>query len=189
MHLRRLRLLFATILLVVPTAAASATSASRPSVATPQRLEDHEDAVTASGSPSDLVAQNFEVLGRINLGGGSPNGDVFLYDHGGDIGTFAYVGTWSQPCSGAGVKVIDVNDPTRPKLVAYAGHAPGVSTEEMVVRRIGGRDVWASASRAAGRDTSGPGARRRDRPQEPGDVELPAGSVRRSPRAGHDGAP
>lgn len=141
MHLRRLRLLFATILLLVPTAAASATSASRPSVASPQRLEDHEDAVTASGSPSDLVAQNFEVLGHINLGGGSPNGDVFLYNHGGDIGTFAYVGTWSQPCSGAGVKVIDVNDPTRPKLVAYAGHAPGVSTEDMVVRRIGGRDV------------------------------------------------
>ena len=26
-------------------------------------------------------------------------------------------------------------------LVAYAGHAPGVSTEDMVVRRIGGRDI------------------------------------------------
>jgi hypothetical protein len=105
------------------------------------RLEEHESASIAGGSASDLVAENFEVLGHLNLGGGAPSGDVFFYDHGGDVGKFAYVGSWSQPCSGTGVKVIDVNDPTRPKLVAYAGHKAGVSTEDMVVRRIGRRDI------------------------------------------------
>lgn len=87
------------------------------------------------------MAENFDVLGHVNLGGGAPNGDVFFYDHGGTVGKFAYVGTWSQPCSGTGVKVVDVNDPTKPKLVAYAGHGGGVSTEDMVVGRIGGRDI------------------------------------------------
>ena len=141
MRLRSLGLLCATILLLVPSAASSAGSPTGPTAPVLQRFEDRQDAVIATGSPSDLLANNFDVLGHINLPGGAPNGDVFFYDHGGDVGKFAYVGTWSQPCSGTGVKVIDVNDPANPKLVAYAGHAPGVSTEDIVVRRIGGRDI------------------------------------------------
>lgn len=107
----------------------------------PKRLAQHERAILGSGPPSALVADNFDVLGHVNLPGGAPNGDVFFYDHGGSVGKFAYVGTWSTPCSGTGVKVIDVNDPTRPKFVATAGAMRGVSHEDMVVRRIDDRDV------------------------------------------------
>lgn len=109
----------------------------------PKRLAAHERAVLGGGPPSALIADNFDVLGHVNLPGGAANGDVFFYDHGGAIGKFAYVGTWSSPCSGTGVKVIDVNDPARPTLVTTAGAMSGVSHEDMVVRRIGDRDVLA----------------------------------------------
>jgi hypothetical protein len=95
----------------------------------------------ASGPPSQLVADNFDVLGHVNLGGGSPNGDVFFFDHGGTVGKYAYVGSWSSPCSGAGAKIIDVNDPSHPKVVARAGGRTGISNEDVVVAEIGGMDV------------------------------------------------
>src|SRR6266542_3200937 len=108
------------------------------------RFAAHEELTVKGSHVSSQIAENFDVLGHKNLGGGAPNGDVFFYDHGGDVGKFAYVGTWSGPCSGTGVKVIDVNDPTKPKVVAYAAKQNGVSTEDMVVRRIGDRDVLAT---------------------------------------------
>ena len=46
-------------------------------------------AASQSSSPAPLVADNFEVLGHANLGGGVPNGDVWFYDHGGAVGKFA----------------------------------------------------------------------------------------------------
>jgi hypothetical protein len=144
MRSRHVRLLLAAAVLFVPTGAGLAQGTAGAASGRPDprlRLVQHESEVVDSGSVSQLVAENFEVLGHVNLGGGAPNGDVFFYDHGGTVGKFAYVGTWSQPCSGTGVKVIDVNDPTNPKLVAYAGHGGGVSTEDVVVRRIGGRDI------------------------------------------------
>jgi hypothetical protein len=101
----------------------------------------HEAKQFAAGPPSQLVADNFDVLGHVNLGGGSPNGDVFFFDHGGNVGEFAYVGSWSSPCSGAGVKIIDVNDPNDPKVVARAGGRTGISNEDVVVAEIGGLDV------------------------------------------------
>jgi hypothetical protein len=107
----------------------------------PKGFQVHESKQFAAGPPSQLVADNFDVLGHVNLGGGSPNGDVFFFDHGGDVGKFAYVGTWSSPCSGAGIKIIDVNDPTAPKVVARAGGRTGISNEDVVVRRIGSMDV------------------------------------------------
>jgi hypothetical protein len=122
---------------VVPGFSAGLTTA------VPKRLAQHERAILGTGSPSPLVADNFDVLGHVNLPGGAPNGDVFFYDHGGSIGKFAYVGTWSDPCSGTGVKVIDVNDPSHPKFVTTAGAMRGVSHEDIVVRRIGDRDVLA----------------------------------------------
>ena len=102
---------------------------------------DHEATQFASGPPSQLVADNFDVLGHVNLGGGSPNGDVFFFDHGGSVGKYAYVGTWGSPCSGHGVKVIDVNDPSNPKVVARVGGRTGISNEDMVVVEIGEMDV------------------------------------------------
>jgi hypothetical protein len=107
----------------------------------PKSFETHESKQFAAGPASQLVANNFDVLGHVNLGGGSPNGDVFFFDHGGEIGKYAYVGTWSSPCSGHGIKIVDVNDPTQPKMVALAGGRTGISNEDVVVREIGDMDV------------------------------------------------
>jgi hypothetical protein len=99
-------------------------------------------AIAQSGSSrSPLVADNFTVLGHANLGGGVPNGDVWFYDHGGSVGKFAYVGTWSAQCTGQGAKIVDVNNPRQPKWEGYVGARKGSSNEDVVVRRIGGRDV------------------------------------------------
>jgi len=86
-------------------------------------------------------ADNFRVLGHAPLGGPTPNADVFFYDHGGDVGKHAYIGTWSFPCSGVGVKIINVNDPTAPRVAARTSTTKAVSHEDVVVQRIGGRDV------------------------------------------------
>jgi hypothetical protein len=73
------------------------------------------------------------VLGHANLGGGVPNGDVWFHDHDGDVGKFAYVGTWSAQCTGQGAKIVDVNDPTLPQWVGYVGARRGSSNEDVVV--------------------------------------------------------
>ena len=107
-------------------------------------------AAAQSGSPAALVANNFEVLGHSNLGGGVPNGDVWFHDHGGSVGKFAYVGTWSGQCTGQGAKIIDVNDPTKPKWEGFVGARKNSSNEDVVVRRIGSRDVLGIGVQACG---------------------------------------
>ena len=103
-----------------------------------------------SGAATPLVANNFEVLGHANLGGGVPNGDVWFYDHGGQVGKFAYVGTWSAQCTGQGAKIVDVNDPTKPKWEGFVGARRNSSNEDVVVRRIGTRDVLGIGVQACG---------------------------------------
>lgn len=110
-------------------------------------------ATTSSGS---IKHRNFKVLGHLRLPGTSVNADVFFYDHGGRVGKYAYVGTWRGPCSGKGVKIVDVNDPANPELVALASTGPGESTEDMVVRRIGGRDIMGVGVQVCGEE-GGPG--------------------------------
>jgi hypothetical protein len=107
-------------------------------------------AAAQSGSPAALVANNFEVLGHSNLGGGVPNGDVWFYDHGGSIGKFAYVGTWSAQCTGQGAKIVDVNDPRKPRWEGFVGARQNSSNEDVVVRRVGGRDVLGIGVQACG---------------------------------------
>jgi hypothetical protein len=107
-------------------------------------------AVSQAGSPSPLVANNFTVLGHANLGGGVPNGDVWFYNHGGSVGKFAYVGTWSAQCTGHGAKIVDVNNPRAPKWEGYVGARKGSSNEDVVVRRIGGMDVLGIGVQACG---------------------------------------
>jgi len=114
-------------------------------------LDAARDAAAAqSGSPAPLVADNFTLLGHANLGGGVPNGDVWFYDHGGAVGKFAYVGTWSAQCTGQGAKIVDVNDPTKPKWEGFVGARKNSSNEDVVVRRIGGRDVLGIGVQACG---------------------------------------
>jgi len=110
-----------------------------------------EAAISQSGSSrSPLVASNFTVLGHSNLGGGVPNGDVWFYNHGGSVGKFAYVGTWSAQCTGQGAKIVDVNNPRAPKWEGYVGARKGSSNEDVVVRRIGNRDVLGIGVQACG---------------------------------------
>ena len=111
-------------------------------------------AATQGGSPSPLVTDGFELLGHANLGGGVPNGDVDLYDHGGSVGKYAYVGTWSAQCTGQGAKVVDVNDPTAPKWVGFVGARKGSSNEDVVVARIGDRDILGIGVQICGRGGS-----------------------------------
>ena len=132
----------ALVLLVLTTGAAAVPGIE----AADERVHGALDAAklagsAQSGSGGALVANNFQVLGHANLGGGVPNGDVWFYNHGGSVGKFAYVGTWSAQCTGQGAKIIDVNDPTKPKWEGFVGARKNSSNEDVVVRRIGTRDV------------------------------------------------
>lgn len=99
----------------------------------------------------ETQADNFRVLGHAPLGGPTPHGDVFFYDHGGDIGKYAYVGTWSFPCSGVGVKIVNVNDSVAPRSTARTAAIKSVSHEDVVVQRIADRDVLGIGIQACGR--------------------------------------
>ncbi|MGH2455040.1 MAG: LVIVD repeat-containing protein [Candidatus Limnocylindria bacterium] len=105
----------------------------------------------AAGGAGPLVADGFTVLGHANLGGGVPNGDVAFFDHGGSVGKFAYVGTWSGQCTGQGAKIVDVNDPTHPMWVGFVGARKDSSNEDVVVIRIGDRDVLGIGVQPCGR--------------------------------------
>lgn len=138
--------------------ALGATSAASGSAGDPldERIHDVLDApqdaaVQSTRSPAPLVADNFEVLGHANLGGGVPNGDVWFYDHEGSVGKFAYVGTWSAQCTGQGAKIVDVNNPSKPRWTGYVGARMGSSNEDVVVQRIGDRDVLGIGVQACGR--------------------------------------
>jgi hypothetical protein len=101
----------------------------------------HRD-LRASARPH-VQTENFRVLAHTKLSVGPPWADVFFYDYGGPTGKYAFVGTWSYRCAARGVQIVDVNDPRAPKVVAVAGGHKRVSREDVVVRRIGGRDILA----------------------------------------------
>jgi len=142
---RRPRTILAAILLGLPALLAPAVlmSPAGADVGRDHSLARAERGQTtlATGPPSSLVADNFDVLGHSNLVGGSPHGDIFFFDYGGSTGKYVFVGSWSSPCSGAGVKIVDVNDPAEPKVVAVAGGRSGTSSEDVSVIRIGDRVV------------------------------------------------
>lgn len=101
----------------------------------------HLEAALMAGAPSPLVLDNFELLAHTNLGGGVPNGDIAVYDHGSGVGKHAYVGTWSAQCTGQGAKIIDVRNPSKPKWLTFVGAMKDSSLEDVAVVRIGARDV------------------------------------------------
>jgi hypothetical protein len=80
---------------------------------------------TPAATTNQPAGRHTRQLGRLNLGG--LNGDVWAH------GNYAYVGTWSGPCPGTGVKIIDVSDPSHPTLVAHAGAYANTSDEDMQV--------------------------------------------------------
>ena len=70
------------------------------------------------------------VLGQENFGKVDSNGDVWFHE-----GT-AYVGTWRNPCTGQGAKVVDVSDPADPVVLGRVGARTGTSAEDVVVRSV-----------------------------------------------------
>jgi len=94
-----------------------------------QRIADAVHGLDTSSSPPGghpAAGRDTRLVGSLNLPGGL-NGDVYAYQG------FAYVGTWSGPCPGTGVKIIDVRDPAHPRQVATAGGYPNTSAEDMQV--------------------------------------------------------
>jgi hypothetical protein len=81
-------------------------------------------------TPTPTLADNFEVLGHNGLGGQDTNGDVWVH------GNFAYVGTWQVPCTGRGVKIVDVSNLRSPRVIGALAARAGTSAEDMVVRHV-----------------------------------------------------
>ena len=76
------------------------------------------------------MLDDFALVGHLDLGSASSNADVWVHDD------TAYVGTWVDPCTGTGAKVIDVSDPAAPTLLGTVAGVPGTSTEDIVVRSV-----------------------------------------------------
>lgn len=107
-------------------------------------------------TPSPQILNNFEVVGHVALGGRASDADVFVFDHGSDVGQFAYVGTWADVCSGRGVKIVDVSDPAAPERVAVADVGlRDVSYEDPAVIAVGARTVLAVGIQICGPDGRG----------------------------------
>ncbi len=119
---------------VVP-ASGSAANQSRVRAVLRQAIADHlieaAAGVTGSGPASGVPAagNHTRLVGSARVRGGL-NGDV--YSHNG----VAYVGTWSGPCPGTGVKIFDVSDPAHPSRIATAGGYPNTSAEDMQVLTV-----------------------------------------------------
>lgn len=99
---------------------------------------------TARAKLQERMAQ---ALAKVDGGGQTPAagshtrevGQLALEPINADVwsqGNYAYVGTWSDPCSGIGVKIVDVSDPAHPKQVASAAAYPGTSAEDMQVLSV-----------------------------------------------------
>jgi hypothetical protein len=86
--------------------------------------------------PAGQGSARLDVLGMHDLGGNGLNADLWLH-HG-----VAYVGTSAEDsdrlrgCPGAGVRVVDLADPSQPTLVSSLAQHPGTSAEVMRVRSV-----------------------------------------------------
>ncbi len=81
-------------------------------------------------APFPGVTNHFAVVAHRSFGKIDTNGDVWVH-----AGT-AYVGTWSDPCTGDGVKVVDVSTPSSPQVLGRVGARAGTSAEDVVVRSV-----------------------------------------------------
>ncbi len=123
-------------LAAVPAAGGSSRGSERDVRAAIQQVAEARIAHAAQGvggsGPSGGApagGDRTRLVGSLGIAGGL-NGDVYAYRG------FAYVGTWSGPCPGTGVKVIDVRDPSRPRLVTTVGGYPNSSAEDMLVLTV-----------------------------------------------------
>ncbi|MBA3533982.1 MAG: hypothetical protein H0T73_18840, partial [Ardenticatenales bacterium] len=88
---------------------------------------------TPTSAPQEL-AENMTLVGSLPLepAGRGAHADVAAYED------LAIVGS---RCTGAGVHIIDISDPTDPEKLANTPESPNTSMEDMQVLRIGEQDV------------------------------------------------
>src|SRR6266487_2886717 len=119
-------------LLATPLVAGAAAQADKhPNVLTARVLQAAAGLGSTAADPgaSMPAGRHTRQLGRLHIPGGL-HADVWAH------GNSAYVGTWSGPCPGTGVKIIDVANPASPKLVATAAGYPNTSAEDMEVLSV-----------------------------------------------------
>lgn len=91
-------------------------------------VANHAPPSSPPGEPA--VLDGFELVGHNALGARDTNADVWVHED------YAYVGTWAFPCTGRGVKIIDVSDPGAPRVIGSAAARQGTSAEDVVVRKV-----------------------------------------------------
>jgi len=114
---------------LAPGAAAQGDKSQNPLATRLLRAAAGLRSTAADPGASTPAGRHTRQLGRLHIPGGL-HGDVWAH------GTFAYVGTWSGPCPGAGVKIIDAADAASPRLVATAAGYPNTSAEDMEVLSV-----------------------------------------------------
>jgi hypothetical protein len=90
------------------------------------RLVQAGTGVSGDGGASRPAGRHTRQVGRLAIPEGL-NGDVWAHEG------YAYIGTWSGPCPGTGVKVIDATNPAHPQLAATLGSYANTSDEDMEV--------------------------------------------------------
>ena len=130
----RKRLWLAAPVCAVVTFASVALAAPHGADQFPQKIDalkrHRATSTVAQPAQGGVVTNNFQVLGHHDLGLEDTNGDVWVHEN------FAYVGTWADPCTGRGVKIIDVSDVTAPQFIGTLAAREGTSAEDMVVRSV-----------------------------------------------------
>src|SRR3954463_7363227 len=127
-----------------PYAAQAASTAGAPAEPPAPSLGLIPDAASApldglALAPRAVAGQStvrLEQVAHDPLGASGLEAGIWLH-HG-----FAYVGTWAsgsdrqRGCPGAGVKIVDLRDPTQPTLLGSVAEHPGTSAEVMRVRSV-----------------------------------------------------
>src|SRR5262245_36251103 len=113
------------LLTLVP---ASGGAGPAPAGAARYLLPDHP----RPGPNQQTITKGFTVLGHSDLGADVDFGDLWAY------GTTAYVGTRCGPQNqgGAGVRVVDYADPTKPTVIATLPNPMYTRAEDLVVRAV-----------------------------------------------------
>jgi hypothetical protein len=112
----------------VTAGAATKSPSEKARTALQQRVVQALAKIDGKGANTPVAGRHTRELGELALE--PTNADVWSH------GDYAYVGTWSEPCSGIGVKIVDVSDPAHPAQVATAAAYPGTSAEDMQVLSV-----------------------------------------------------
>ncbi len=130
-HFRRLAVVAAFAPLVTFAVPASSQGAV-PNRAAEGLPGDALAALRAPAVASAIKLKNFRLVGHNNLGDFHDYGDVWGH------GDFAYVGTRcaEEGRGGAGVKVVNISDPGRPRVVSTLPNPKYTRSEDVIVRHV-----------------------------------------------------